>query len=941
MVLKKLLFVFLTLLSAPLHAQITLDGTLGPATALTGPNYDITSNFGQTIGSNLFHSFNEFNLTAAESATFSGPNSIANILSRVTGGNPSSIDGLLRSTIPGANFFFLNPFGVMFGPNAAIDVDGAFTVSTADLIRLGDDGLFDAMTPENSILTSAPPEAFGFLTGTPAALSFDNSFLSVENQQPLSMIAGDIQIIGGKLTVPGGTVNMVSLGSEGEVGINVLDPQSPVDVSSFKDLGDITLSDGNQIDLDGDGGGGAIILGHNLVMDNAFTFSETLGDSNGGDINILLTGNLAIFNGAEISSNTFGFGKAGSITISAETILLDGGQAGFTRIGAQTFGDGTGGNIQIATRDLQLVNGALINGNTFFRGDAGSITISADTILLDDGDRGLLTGLETETFAGGRGGKIQITTRDLQLVNGARISVATLLGPGDAGNITIGAERILLDGGQNFFTAISAATSGRGTGGNIQIVTGDLQIINGALLNGNTFSRGDAGSITISADTVLVDGGLKGFAGIFSETSLIELIAGKGGDIEINTKNLKIINGAQLRVGTRGFGDVGTIKITAETIVLDGGALNRFSGINAVSLSLAAVKGGTIQITTNDLKVVNGAQIAACTFGGGDGGDIVISAETILLDDGGQGFFTAIEAETSGDGTGGEIQIATGNLLILNGARIEASSTETASGDAGSITIGAEMILLDGNGDISTRIQAGSEGEGDARDIMISTGNLSIIDGGAISVQATNSGDGGMITIDSRNSIVLDQGSITSEATQSNGGDITINSNNSIDLMSSRITSQATLDGGNISLTAPFMIQLQDSQVTAEAGGTGGNITIDPIHVILDNSQLIANAEIGNGGDIAITAEVFLVSPDSVIDASSQFGVSGNIDIFAPDVDIAGSLVTLSGSLLDAASQLQERCAVKLEEDVSSFVVVGRGGLPVEPIRFMPSFSAD
>src|SRR5688572_31607978 len=72
-------------------AQIATDGTLGAATALTGPHYAITPNLGRQLGSNLFHSFSTFNLVNGQSATFSGPASIAHIISRVTGGSASSI----------------------------------------------------------------------------------------------------------------------------------------------------------------------------------------------------------------------------------------------------------------------------------------------------------------------------------------------------------------------------------------------------------------------------------------------------------------------------------------------------------------------------------------------------------------------------------------------------------------------------------------------------------------------------------------------------------------------------------------------------------------------------------------------------------------------------------------------------------------------------------
>ena len=103
-------------------AQIVLDGTLGPTGALPGPDYAITADLGQQHGGNLFHSFGQFSIRQGESATFSGPPSVSNIISRVTGGQVSTIDGMLRSTILGANLYLLNPAGVLFRENARLDV---------------------------------------------------------------------------------------------------------------------------------------------------------------------------------------------------------------------------------------------------------------------------------------------------------------------------------------------------------------------------------------------------------------------------------------------------------------------------------------------------------------------------------------------------------------------------------------------------------------------------------------------------------------------------------------------------------------------------------------------------------------------------------------------------------------------------------------------------
>jgi len=157
------LFIILYFSVVPLHAEIVTDGTLGQVTTLPGSNYVISDTLGQQVGGNLFHSFQFFNINTGETATFTGSLSVENILARVTGGNRSFIDGTLRSDIPNANLYLLNPNGILFGENAQLDVMGSFHASTADYLGLGENGRFSVRYPSQSLLTVAPPEAFGFL----------------------------------------------------------------------------------------------------------------------------------------------------------------------------------------------------------------------------------------------------------------------------------------------------------------------------------------------------------------------------------------------------------------------------------------------------------------------------------------------------------------------------------------------------------------------------------------------------------------------------------------------------------------------------------------------------------------------------------------------------------------------------------------------------------
>ncbi len=157
------------------HAQVILDGTMGTDGPLRGPDYQVRAKYGHQAGANLFHSFQKFSVGTNESATFSGPSSVENIISRVTGGTSSWIDGTLRSTIDGANMYLLNPAGMMFGPNASLDITGSFHVSIADYLRLGSGERFYASPRAGEVLSTAAPTAFGFLDDDAAGITFDGA----------------------------------------------------------------------------------------------------------------------------------------------------------------------------------------------------------------------------------------------------------------------------------------------------------------------------------------------------------------------------------------------------------------------------------------------------------------------------------------------------------------------------------------------------------------------------------------------------------------------------------------------------------------------------------------------------------------------------------------------------------------------------------------------
>jgi filamentous hemagglutinin family protein len=201
------------LATGPVRAQIITDGSVGPKVSLSGSQVDIGADLGTRTGDNLFHSFEKFGIATGQTATFTGPGTIRNVISRVTGGEISNIDGTLRSTVGQADLYFLNPAGVIFGPNAQLDVPGSFHVSTAHELRFDDGVSFSALDKSGSSLTVAAPEAFGFLDRPPGPITVDQSELRLKPGKTLSLVGGDLMIDGGRtgsIRAEDGVVHLVS-----------------------------------------------------------------------------------------------------------------------------------------------------------------------------------------------------------------------------------------------------------------------------------------------------------------------------------------------------------------------------------------------------------------------------------------------------------------------------------------------------------------------------------------------------------------------------------------------------------------------------------------------------------------------------------------------------------------------------------------------------------
>ncbi len=195
------------------------------------------------------------------------------------------IDGTLQSDIAGVNLYLLSPSGVIFGPNARLDLMGSLHVSTADVIRLQDGGS-SYTQPEQGVLSVATPSAFGILQDNPAGIRIEGGELAIPTGQMMSIVSGDIEMVGNRgfndgpvtLVAPNGQLHLVSVTSPGEMITAFSATEPSVALDDVDRLGSIMVTDSALLDASSEDGGGTVVVrsGH-FQIHNSLIFADTLG----------------------------------------------------------------------------------------------------------------------------------------------------------------------------------------------------------------------------------------------------------------------------------------------------------------------------------------------------------------------------------------------------------------------------------------------------------------------------------------------------------------------------------------------------------------------------------------------------------------------------------------------------------------------------------------
>jgi len=734
----------LCLLPTIARAQpITTDGTTNTQINLDDSTFVIEQ--GTRVGENLFHSFSEFSLLDGNEAFFDNATDVTNILTRVTGGNVSQIDGLISANGT-ANLFFLNPSGIIFGSDAQLNIGGSLISSTADSIKFADGSEFSAINPQAPpLLAINVPIGLQYGSNPGSIVNQSQAGLEVTPGQTLALLGGDVILDGGNLRAFQGQIELGSVASDGLVSIIYTPTSFNFEYQGIQEFGNIELSDAAAVNASGLGGGTIQIQGGQVsLLEGSNLVAETFGDVDGRGIEIQAS-HFIMQEQAFVSTATFGLGAGGNLEVHADTVEITGTTPS---LAAQQLLLGTFDPFNLSDGLYSFSAGA---------GAAGYLTIDTNWLLIQNG-----ANLFSSTFVEGPGGEMTLNISEFaELSNGSLLFTGSA-GMGDAGNLTVNAKQLQVLDGTSLATTPNINSIGRG------------------------------GDLNVTAELIELRGTPPGSpvpAGLFT----VALGTDAAGDLTVNTDELIVADGAQISATTSGRGAGGTLTVNADVVDISGVSTDgQFVSGLITSSSLVTVPGlpgnapaGNLIINTRRLSVRDGGQISAATGSGGTAGQLMVNAsesvevvgfatgvapEVELVSFGivGDGIVpSAIESNTSGVGDAGDLRIQTGTLMVRDGAEVGVRST--GEGAAGELNVTANSILLDMQGTLSAATVSGAGGN-----INLTASDIQLRHHSMITTNVANS-DSGNIMINADVLVALENSDITANAEQGTGGRVTIN----------------------------------------------------------------------------------------------------------------------------------------------------------------------
>nr|WP_293120301.1 CHAT domain-containing protein [Okeania sp. SIO1I7] len=910
------------LTATPVKSQPITPANDGTGTIVTPQGDQFNIEGGTHNGANLFHSFDQFNVNSGQTANFLTTPDTQNILGRVTGGNASIINGLIQVTGGNSNLFLMNPAGIMFGPNASLNIPASFSVTTATGIGFDNNNFwFQTMgTNEYSNLVGNP-SGYRFDVSNPGAIVNEGNLNSGENLTLLGgtvINTGELSTTNGNITiaaVEGGSVLRISqpehlLSLEVET-LHATSLQNGEDISNLSTLSLPELLTGGE-----ETNATSIVVNNNGELE--LTDNTIIADTPG---NVFVSGNIDL--STQNSESNFIVLANNDITVNN---LIE--TAGFVEFKA-------GGSIQINGD----INTSVGNSNIDIFGNNDEMNIANRS----DG-KASINQLDGTTLNAGSG-TINIELGNLGEVGDINLASLTTTGEvlvnANGGNITRVSDNSLINAGSILFQ-----TSGSGGIGLIdaplRLDVDSLEAVSGS---GGVFF--DVGNVNIGGVSEEVDG-----------------IVTAGGDIDIKsegnvtlTETISTIETVENNSETEisppsqaGLGGIEAVEATENTAGETSGSIN-IEATGDIVATGSGIKGGgesvslfATNITINDefeetsgdadvkLEATNDITVEdieddVLEFMSG-GGEIEFRAD---VDGDGVGVVEMLDNEAdvgSNPGTfenGADTIKTNGRNLTIAGAGIVLGNIDTSS--APPVFSGGELLAtidVDEGGAIPPE---GTEGTGTFTFTV--DGDLGTVENLDIRFSAEHTWDGDLevylkspqeqevtlftgvggsgqnfqdTVLDDDASRSINSGVAPFDGTYRSQGSLAeFNGENPHGTWTLRVEDSLYGDSGTLFRagdTAPWgtatgtQLLLRNPTALVSGGGNGGAINLEATHSDISVRNIRSFSEIGNGGIIDLKANNNIITGlinSSAIEGKGIGGdvnlnsISGNIDIFSLD----------------------------------------------------------
>ncbi len=925
----------------PASAQVVTDGSLGSGPGMrlevgAGGVISIREDIGRRVGDSLFHSFSEFSVRQGETAAFTGEAGIERVISRVTGGRPSEIDGGIEVAIPNADFYFVNPAGIRFGQGATLTLSGGTaSFAAADRIEFADGAVFSATDLPGSSLTVAPPRAFGFLDATPGRLTVDGAELVPTNfggrAEGLMLSGRDIEISGRGRPGEGNVFN-------GPLGLD--DQGGTVAVVAGGPAAQVPTFGADPV-------GAAPAEGSVRIDEFASVFADSTGAGPAGRT-VVAAATLALAEGARISSSGFFEAGGGAVEIYAGALTMTGGSAILADGGAR---GGAGGTVSVQAGEMELSGilfpsigeGATRLSAEAFAGEAfgGVVSVQADTLALSELAE---INVSSPDYVAGI---VDLSAEVLTLSSGARIVANSDFAAGDirlsGGSLSAtGAAPIGLFGLRR--SGLSARGGEGGLGGFVGIdLDGPITLSDRASIDIRgidsdfTIDGVPRARVTIAAPSLSLSGG----AGILADTDApgrAGTVLFSGGLLEISDLRDPAEIGLPSAISASADGagtDGGRIRLEAGTLRLEGRAALLANGatagaieieadrVEAIGPGLAPDDGVFVSVTgeaapdagfgrltvtaTQSVTLANTALFVGLGGGAGAVGTLSVSAPEIALRD-----LSNVGATNTGAAGPGTVAVTGHRIALVDSAIFSVADRRPSSGIAlraeerltiggsgqitaisglggGEIDIRTPDLRMAGAASIGNPVEAspalGAIGEGGSSGLIrISEATaIALAETARITSNAFADGAAGAIVLDTARLSLADRATIAAATTTSGAaGDIRIVARESVELTGAAriLTSVAFVPG-----------------LSPEAGlGGGGDIAIETGTLSL--SGPLAEAD----PDLSPEARAPLVSArsDSPFEGS---GAAGSVSVLADRVDLrSGARITVDADVAPGGS---------------------------------------